>query len=268
MLKNRTIALVFTYIIILYIILFVIAPFFNSYYESNKLDIILCLGDSITEDGGDKNGWTSLLSYHYSRKLDLINRGYSGYNSRWILQRVLKEDIPHSNYFNIKLVTILLGANDATFESSSPQGLSLTEFRYNIEEIIKYFKKQDSSIKFILITPPMIDEEALRIRNEKKGYKLNRSVKRTKLFADTILNISAVTENCIGIDLYRNTIDDDNINNNKNNKYLSDGLHLNELGNKVLVDLVEECIAKHFPKLASNQIKMRTKSWREIEPFV
>jgi lysophospholipase L1-like esterase len=40
---------------------------------------IICFGDSITQRGNDElDGWVSSLSNEYIRKLDVVNRGFSG----------------------------------------------------------------------------------------------------------------------------------------------------------------------------------------------
>lgn len=45
---------------------------------------LILIGDSITEQGSaSANGWATSLSIRYSRRLDVLNRGMNGYNSRW-----------------------------------------------------------------------------------------------------------------------------------------------------------------------------------------
>lgn len=51
---------------------------------------ILLLGDSITQWAFRPGGWGNLLAQHYMRRADVVNRGFSGYNSSWILQAVNK----------------------------------------------------------------------------------------------------------------------------------------------------------------------------------
>lgn len=70
----------------------------------------VCFGDSITQRGFAP-GWTGMLADAYQRKADVINRGYSGYNTRWALQllpRVFPAGAPPP-----ELVTLFFGANDA-----------------------------------------------------------------------------------------------------------------------------------------------------------
>ncbi|KAL3779577.1 hypothetical protein HJC23_005089 [Cyclotella cryptica] len=45
---------------------------------------LIAIGDSITEQGSaHANGWVTSLSIRYSRRLDVLNRGLNGYNTRW-----------------------------------------------------------------------------------------------------------------------------------------------------------------------------------------
>ena len=44
--------------------------------------LAILLGDSITQQGFMQNGWAGLLSNEYQRRIDVVNRGFSGYNSK------------------------------------------------------------------------------------------------------------------------------------------------------------------------------------------
>ncbi|XP_010251203.1 PREDICTED: GDSL esterase/lipase At5g62930 isoform X2 [Nelumbo nucifera] len=46
---------------------------------------IVLFGDSITEQSFRPGGWGAALADTYSRKADVIVRGYGGYNTRWAL---------------------------------------------------------------------------------------------------------------------------------------------------------------------------------------
>ncbi|KIO17862.1 hypothetical protein M407DRAFT_84542, partial [Tulasnella calospora MUT 4182] len=51
------------------------------------VDQILLFGDSITQGAWEEGGFAQRLAcqYVYARKLDVINRGLSGYNSEWAM---------------------------------------------------------------------------------------------------------------------------------------------------------------------------------------
>lgn len=46
---------------------------------------IILFGDSITQRGFAEGGWAAALSDYYTRTADVLNRGYSGYNTEWAL---------------------------------------------------------------------------------------------------------------------------------------------------------------------------------------
>ena len=55
-------------------------------------------------------GWVNLLLDRHVRKVDILNRGYSGYNTRWILEHINELEV---DFKRAQLVTILMGANDS-----------------------------------------------------------------------------------------------------------------------------------------------------------
>jgi lysophospholipase L1-like esterase len=76
-------------------------------------------GDSITQKSFQVGGWGAALTHAYQRKVDVVNRGFSGYNSRWALQlldRIFPEDRAAGH---ILLATIFFGANDAALADRS-----------------------------------------------------------------------------------------------------------------------------------------------------
>jgi hypothetical protein len=46
---------------------------------------MVLFGDSITEQSFRPGGWGAALADTYSRKADVVVRGYGGYNTRWAL---------------------------------------------------------------------------------------------------------------------------------------------------------------------------------------
>ncbi|KAK9265630.1 hypothetical protein L1049_021514 [Liquidambar formosana] len=81
---------------------------------------IYLFGDSITEASFDDGGWGASLAHHFSRSVDVVLRGYSGYNTRWALH-VLERVFPAVDSGGEGVgdgvaplaVTVFFGANDA-----------------------------------------------------------------------------------------------------------------------------------------------------------
>lgn len=69
------------------------------------------LGDSLTQRGTEPGGWASTLTQTHVRAIDFFNRGYSGYNTRWILHML--PGILGGIRQRVQLLTLWLGANDA-----------------------------------------------------------------------------------------------------------------------------------------------------------
>ena len=96
----------------------------------------LLLGDSQTQLGWADSGWVSQLSDKFVRRLELINRGLSGYNTRMLLT-VLPDILKHEDLKRVRVVTLMMGSNDASFPDKNPeQAVSLEEFGENMLKII------------------------------------------------------------------------------------------------------------------------------------
>lgn len=50
-----------------------------------NMKTIVCIGDSITQQGFGNSGWVAGLADTYQRRADIVDRGFSGYNTRNIL---------------------------------------------------------------------------------------------------------------------------------------------------------------------------------------
>ncbi|KAJ2666087.1 isoamyl acetate-hydrolyzing esterase [Coemansia sp. RSA 1199] len=66
----------------------------TSAYVYPMYDVMLAFGDSITQYGGDPQigGYVAYLSEQYQRQMDVLNRGFSGYNTtgaRQVIHNVL-----------------------------------------------------------------------------------------------------------------------------------------------------------------------------------
>lgn len=105
---------------------------------------LVLLGDSITQQSFslERSGWGAALADHFQQKLDVINRGASGYNTRWTLP-LLAQLFPSNEHAPL-VVLIFFGANDAC-APSLPGSLSLQhvpvdEYEQNLVKIVKFIK--------------------------------------------------------------------------------------------------------------------------------
>ncbi|CAI6008029.1 unnamed protein product [Closterium sp. NIES-65] len=108
-----------------------------------------------------RGGWGAALQNQYARKVDVVLRGYSGYNTRWALFLLPKlfpkgdTSIPPP-----ALVTVFFGANDAALPGrmSGKQHVPIPEFKENLRVIVTHLQSLGPNVRVVLITPPPVDE--------------------------------------------------------------------------------------------------------------
>ncbi|CAK9148174.1 unnamed protein product [Ilex paraguariensis] len=125
---------------------------------------IYLFGDSITEESFSNGGWGATLAHHFSRAVDVVLRGYSGYNTRWALMVLEKVFPPETDCGSGRAplaVTVFFGANDACLPDrcSAFQHVPLDEYQQNLRSIVSFLKKRWPKTLVVLITPPPIDED-------------------------------------------------------------------------------------------------------------
>lgn len=152
------------------------------------MDSFILLGDSLFQRASsqdrDQTGQVigSLqprLSDAYVRRLDVVNRGFSGYNTRQILE--IQRNVaclPGKAHF----VAILLGANDARLPDTPggpQQHVPLVEFKKNLARIVRRLRLQGSRKKrIILITTPPVDERMTVTADSEKDTSLRGVIRR------------------------------------------------------------------------------------------
>lgn len=126
---------------------------------------ILLLGDSLTEQGYS-NGWVSLLQDYFRRRVEVVNRGLGGYNTRWVLRLIEDEKtrpmllppartgLPTETLFSV----IFFGANDAVREGEA-QHVPIAEYKKNLVKLIEYVESLvKPTLGVVVVTPPPVDE--------------------------------------------------------------------------------------------------------------
>ncbi|RMY48672.1 hypothetical protein D0863_15336 [Hortaea werneckii] len=168
------------------------------------MDQIILFGDNLTEQSFTQHqppspttfAWGAALSALYARRLDIINRGLSGYNSTQAL-RALPLCLPEPTQTSLRLLTIAFGTNDARIPNSPggpDQSVSVPEFVRNLRDMGSHpaVRAHADTVKFVFITPPPVDERRLaRADAEKYGSlvmegKLRRRADRTAEYAKAV----------------------------------------------------------------------------------
>lgn len=258
----------------------------------------LLLGDSITEQSldFDNGGWALHLLSVYRRKADIIPRGFSGYNTRWILNYLqnqqqqaqtqtnitTNDDSTSSNNSssppidtaNLDLAIIFLGANDAA-EEGSYQHVPLDEYKENLKQLCLRIK----SPRIILVTPPPYSAEKYM---KTMGFpRSTRCDERTKKYAEAVVEVSQSFRHshddedekslkssggprvaCANInDLFREKLPND-----RWIDAMSDGLHLGPVANKIVAEAILDVIGKTFPEISASNLFMLFPSHRVFDP--
>ncbi|RDX70154.1 GDSL esterase/lipase CPRD49, partial [Mucuna pruriens] len=124
---------------------------------------IVLFGSSIVQFSFDSGGWGAILANLYSRKADIILRGYSGWNSRQALD-VLDEVFPKDAPVQPSLVIVYFGGNDSVHPHPSGLGphVPLQEYVENMRRIANHLKSLSDHIRVIFLSSPPINEEQIR----------------------------------------------------------------------------------------------------------
>jgi lysophospholipase L1-like esterase len=252
------------------------------------MEQFLLLGDSITQQAFSQDRGTAFgaaLSDAYIRRLDIINRGLSGYNTRQALQ-VLPQIIPPPSHARIRLMTIFFGANDARLPNTPggpQQHIPIEEFRQNLRAIVNHpLVRAHPDIGLILITPPPVDERKSlscdKVKDPKCGDVHRRRAPVTAAYAQAVRDLGRETDLPV-IDLWTAMIakaggtapgDDDLIVGDAAapvsvdlQNLLEDGLHLSAAGYRVLYSELMALIEKRWPELTPAGMQFALPTWSD-----
>ncbi|KAF8423673.1 GDSL Lipase/Acylhydrolase [Tirmania nivea] len=242
-------------------------------------DKFLLFGDSITQGAFDQSsgfGFAAALQHDYVRKLDVINRGFSGYNTSHAL-RILPSIIQAPTHSQIRLMTVFFGANDAVLEGL-PQHVPLEEYRTNLHRIITHEVLQGHNLKLILITPPPICEYKTQEHDHGNGKThKQRMAARTKEYVDVALEVgkeaSIPTVNLWNAFMaYAGWSEGELLlgcktqpRNERLGALLRDGLHFTSKGYEIMYKEVVKTIAQHYPELKADTLPLIFPAW-EVAP--
>ncbi|KAK1910870.1 hypothetical protein P3342_008750 [Pyrenophora teres f. teres] len=116
----------------------------------------LLFGDSITQESFSQQrgfGFSAALQNAYIRRLDIVNRGFSGYNTRQALQ-ILPAIVPPPDQARIRFMAVFFGANDASLpDAPNKQHIPLDEFKANLRAIVSHPQIQAHDPRIILVSP-------------------------------------------------------------------------------------------------------------------
>ncbi|XP_077607176.1 isoamyl acetate-hydrolyzing esterase 1 homolog [Crocuta crocuta] len=207
---------------------------------------VLLFGDSITQFSFQQGGWGAALADKLVRKCDVLNRGFSGYNTRWakiILPRLIKKE---DGLDNPVAVTIFFGANDSALKDENPkQHVPLDEYVGNLKSMVRYLQSVGvPEHRIVLITPPPLCEAAWERECRAQGCKLNRLNLVAGDYAAACLHAARDCGTEV-LDLWTLMQKDGQ----DFSSFLSDGLHLSPKGNEFLFSHLWPLIEKRAASL-------------------
>ncbi|SCU91185.1 LAME_0E11562g1_1 [Lachancea meyersii CBS 8951] len=226
----------------------------------------LLFGDSITEfafntrpdeEAGDQFALGAALCRDYTRRLDIIQRGFSGYTSRWALH-LLPKILENERSSEIVMSTIFFGTNDSA--SAGKQRVDLPEFTENITKMVHMLKER--MIKPILIGPALHDRERwTALKPDQVDQGILRSNENNKKYSEALQRI-AIEEEIPFVNLYEafKTQGGD-----RWQELLCDGVHYSGKGYKVFYHELLKAIRSAFPELAPENIAYKLPGWRDVK---
>ncbi|KAF2714605.1 SGNH hydrolase [Pleomassaria siparia CBS 279.74] len=242
---------------------------------ASPVEQFLLFGDSITQQSG--GGFAGPLQDAYIRRLDVVNRGFSGYNTKMAL-KVLPNIIPSPDHARIRFLFIFFGANDASLpDAPNRQHVPIDDFKHNLETIVEHPLIVAHKPRIILVAPPPLNEHAIKLAfpNEK----LARVAATTKAYADATCEVG-VKLGVPVINLWTAfmaragwtvaALKDDPlpgsmslVPNDALAELLSDGLHFTSAGYKIVFEEVMKVIAEKWPDQLPESLQTVFPLWND-----
>ncbi|KAK0450699.1 GDSL Lipase/Acylhydrolase [Armillaria borealis] len=235
-------------------------------------DCIMLFGDSITQGAWEDGGFSQRLSYVYARKLDILNRGLSGYNTEWaipVFEQCFAKQHEQEHVPKVRILTIWFGANDACIKPS-PQHVPLGQFTSNIKYLIDLVHSSKSphyspDTRIILITPPPVNtyQRSADLQARSPPLALDRLFETTRQYAQAVIDVGREASVPV-VDVWAALWNAAGQDERALSKFLSDGLHLNRDGYSIMYELLIDMIAKQMPELHYNNLQPVFAPWAEI----
>ena len=212
---------------------------------------VVFLGDSITEAGiydkevgvpsGDTliypkyTGFITLLKKDIEDDIELIGKGIGGNKVSNLLERYKKDVLS----LNPDIVFIYIGINDVWHKYSFGTGTDIIFYENGLKKIIGDLKSQGARV--ILCTPTVIGENKgeFTLVNQFKDIETMEIMNGDlDAYSDVIRKLSSeLNTDLLDLrEIFMNYISKNNPNNESSGITTYDGVHLNDLGNKLIAD--------------------------------
>ena len=205
--------------------------------NDNQPTKIVFLGDSITQQAEDfEDGFISLIRQNLVQdKFELVGKGIGGNKVSDLLTRYKLDVID----LNPDIVFIYIGINDVWHKYDFGTGSDIDLYEKGLRTIISDIKSLGS--KIVLCTPTVIGENTgdFVLGNQFKDVE---TMEKMNGDLDTFSEVVRKLSNEYGTELldlrkiFMDYLAENNINNDAAGILTTDGVHLNEQGNKLIAD--------------------------------
>ncbi|KAH9906386.1 SGNH hydrolase [Xylariomycetidae sp. FL2044] len=174
---------------------------------------VVLFGDSLFQGASevlDGFSFQGALQHRCVRGLDVINRGFSGYNTKNALEILSQVFLPPSSSTpKIEYLLVLLGANDACLPiPTNTQGIAIEEYEANLVKIITHEHVVAHRPMILLVTPPPLDEIRLTELDLQFGHKqVTRQAAVSAAYSEVVRKVAASVSGVTLIDLHKGIMD-------------------------------------------------------------
>lgn len=251
------------------------------------MDQFILFGDSLTQQcfAPGRGVFGPQLTDAYIRRLDIVNRGFSGYNTDQALQ-ILPQIMPSPEQAKVRFLAIFFGANDARLPNTPAGGpeqhVPMERYRKNLQTIVNHpCVKAHQNIRIILITPPPVDERQLMQEDAEKGMPEPITPRRTASVTSqyAIAARSIAYENGLPlVDIWQAMMQRGeepqrlwgslaHSTNEAVSECLHDGLHFTSKGYQVLYEQLMEVIKTNWPDQMPEQLPFVFPRWDDKQAW-
>ncbi|EEU34849.1 SGNH hydrolase-type esterase domain-containing protein [Fusarium solani] len=174
---------------------------------------VVLFGDSLLElscEVQDGFSFQAALQTLCMRRLDVINRGFSGYTTRNALNLLPKIFLPVSpSTPKIDCVVVLLGVNDACVSlPTTSQHVPLEEYKDNLTKIITHRHIVAHNPKILLVVPPPLDQIRITELDLEKGHaQASREAAVSSCYSEAAREVAQRVPGVVLVDLYKAIMD-------------------------------------------------------------
>ncbi|KAK9379250.1 SGNH hydrolase-type esterase domain-containing protein [Kockiozyma suomiensis] len=224
---------------------------------------VILFGDSQFETSWRQDrgfAFAAGLANYYTRRADVLNRGLSGYNTKWMqsqFNRIL-EELDRGHPDDLLLFIMWVGTNDCCIEGT-PHHIPVEQFQANMRQYVSVIQSKYPRAGILLVTPAPVSLSKMRLSSLRtKGADRTQAAHKTyseavlscKFDNDNgsikVINLFDAVMNAAG---YSNTSDPSTLDKSalvdekqQIGKFTADGLHLNGEGYKLLYTLVTKVL--------------------------